>query len=84
MPTSAGSATESATSAVAFEFGSTQQLADILDRRAIDLQGGAPQPHQAGHQEGQASICPQLLPPQGLSVELRCFPSGMPPNKTKR
>lgn len=41
-----------------------------------DLQGGTPQPHQAGHQEGQASIRPQLLPPQGLPVELRCLPPG--------
>lgn len=44
---------------------------------AVDLQGGAPQPHQAGYQEGQASLCPQLLPPQGIPVELRCLPSGM-------
>ena len=28
-----------------------------------DLQGGDPQPHQAGHQEGQAPLRPQLLPP---------------------
>ncbi|TQS31561.1 hypothetical protein Golomagni_08150, partial [Golovinomyces magnicellulatus] len=42
----------------------------------VDLQGGAPQPHQAGCEEGQASLRPQLLPPQGLPVELRCLPSG--------
>ena len=41
-----------------------------------DLQGGKPEPHQAGHQEGQASLRPQLLPPQGLPLELRCLPSG--------
>src|SRR6478752_9239407 len=43
----------------------------------LDLQGGAPQPHQAGYQEGQASIRPKLLPPQGLPLELRCLPPGM-------
>jgi len=43
---------------------------------ATDLQGGAAQPHQAGHQEGQAPLRAQLLPPQGLPVELRCLPSG--------
>jgi inorganic pyrophosphatase len=43
----------------------------------LDLQGRAPQPHQAGHQEGQAPLRPQLLPPQGLPVELRCLPPGM-------
>jgi inorganic pyrophosphatase len=30
----------------------------------------------ARYQEGQASIRPQLFPSQGLSLELRCFPSG--------
>jgi hypothetical protein len=43
----------------------------------LDLQGGAPQPHQAGYQEGQASVRPKLLPPQGLPLELRCLPPGM-------
>jgi hypothetical protein len=43
----------------------------------LDLQGRASQPHQAGHQEGQAPLRPQLLPPQGLPVELRCLPPGM-------
>jgi hypothetical protein len=42
-----------------------------------DLQGGTPQPHQAGRQEGQAALCSQLLPPQGLPVELWSLPSGM-------
>lgn len=41
-----------------------------------DLQGGDPQPYQAGHQEGQAPLCPQLLPSQGLPLELRCLPPG--------
>lgn len=41
-----------------------------------DFQGGDPQPHQAGHQERQAPLRPQLLPPQGLPLELRCLPSG--------
>jgi len=41
-----------------------------------DLQGGAAQPHQAGHEEGQAPLRPQLLPPQRLPLELRCLPSG--------
>jgi len=41
-----------------------------------DLQGGDAQPHQAGHQEGQAALREELLPPQGLSLELRCLPSG--------
>jgi len=31
---------------------------------------------QAGCQEGQTSICSQLLPPQRISLELRCLPSG--------
>jgi hypothetical protein len=30
----------------------------------------------ARYEEGQASIRPQLLSPQGLSLELRRFPSG--------
>jgi hypothetical protein len=45
---------------------------------STDLQGGAPQPHQAGRQEGQAPLRPQLLPPQGLPLELRMLPSGTP------
>ncbi len=49
----------------------------MLTPPAPDLQGRAPQPHQAGHQEGQAPLRPQLLPPQGLPVELRCLPPGM-------
>lgn len=52
------------------------QLA-LLTFPLLDLQGGAPQPYQAGHQEGQAPIRPQLLPPQGLPLELRCLPSGL-------
>lgn len=44
--------------------------------RTTDLQGGDAQPHQAGHQEGQAPLCAQLLPPQRLPLELRCLPSG--------
>ncbi len=43
---------------------------------ATDLQGGAAQPHQAGYQEGQAPLREELLPPQGLPLELRCLPSG--------
>lgn len=46
-------------------------------RMRLDLQGRAPQPHQAGYQEGQASLRAQLLPPQGLPVELWLLPSGM-------
>jgi hypothetical protein len=42
----------------------------------LDLQGGTPQPHQARRQEGQASVRAQLLPTQGISLELWCFPSG--------
>ena len=42
-----------------------------------DLQGRDPQPNQAGYQEGKAAIRPQLLPPQGLHLELRCLPSGL-------
>jgi inorganic pyrophosphatase len=40
-----------------------------------DLERGILEPHQARHQEGQASIRSQLLPSQGLSLELRCFPT---------
>jgi hypothetical protein len=40
----------------------------------LDLQGGVPQPYQAGRQEGQASLRAQLLPPQGLPLELWCLP----------
>jgi hypothetical protein len=43
----------------------------------LDLQRRIPQPHQARRQEGQAAICSELLPPQGLSVELWCFPQGV-------
>ena len=39
-----------------------------------DLQRRRLEPYQARYQEGQASLRPQLLSPQGLSVELRCFP----------
>ena len=46
-------------------------------RRCLDLQGRAPQPHQAGYQEGQAPLCPQLFPPQGLPVELWRLPSNV-------
>jgi len=43
----------------------------------VDLEGGEAQPYQARHQEGQASLRPQLLPSQGLPLELRRFPPGM-------
>jgi hypothetical protein len=39
-----------------------------------DLKRGISEPNQARYQEGQASIRPQLLPSQGLSLELRCLP----------
>lgn len=42
-----------------------------------DLEGGNTQPDQAGHQEGQASLRPQLLPSQRLPVELWSIPTGM-------
>lgn len=42
--------------------------------KVVDLKRRVPEPHQTRHQEGQASIRAQLLPPQGLSLELRCFP----------
>jgi len=44
-----------------------------------DLQRRILEPYQARYQEGQTSIRPQLLPPQGLSLELRCFPPGNDP-----
>lgn len=43
---------------------------------AIDLKGRITQPDQARYQEGQAKIRTQLLPSQGLPLELRRFPSG--------
>ncbi len=43
-------------------------------RQGRDLQGGELQPFQAGHQEGQVAIRAQLLPAQGLHLELRAFP----------
>jgi hypothetical protein len=43
---------------------------------STDLQRGNSQPYQAGHQEGQAPICEELLPAQGLPLELRCLPPG--------
>lgn len=46
-----------------------------LDQREDgDLKRGAVQPHQAGHQEGPSPLCPQLLPPPWLHLELWCFP----------
>jgi len=44
--------------------------------RPPDLQGGDAQPHLAGHQEGQAPLRAQLLPSQGLPLELRRLPPG--------
>jgi hypothetical protein len=58
------------------------QSAQLCEKKSLltrppDLQGGDPQPHQAGHQEGQAPLRAQLLPPQRLPLELRCLPPGM-------
>ena len=41
----------------------------------LDLKRRVPQSHQAGHQERQASLRPQLLPSQRLPLELRCLSS---------
>jgi len=41
-----------------------------------DRKGGNSEPNQAGYQEGQAAVCPKLLPSQRLSLELRRFPTG--------
>ena len=44
---------------------------------APDFKRGDFESHQARCEEGQASLRPQLLPTQGLPLELRGFPSGM-------
>ena len=41
-----------------------------------DRQGRSSQSNQAGHQEGQASICSKLLPSPRLPLELRMLPAG--------
>jgi inorganic pyrophosphatase len=49
----------------------------LLTFMSLDLQGGALEPNQAGYQEGQAPLRSQLLPAQGLPLELRRFPAGI-------
>ncbi len=45
--------------------------------KQLDIEGGAIEPDQAGCQEGQTTLCPQLLSSSRISLELRCFPTGM-------
>ena len=58
------------------EVGQTQNQVETM-LMVSDLQRRIPQPNKARHQEGQASLRPQLLPTQGLPLELRCLPQGM-------
>lgn len=51
----------------------TTTCADMVP---LDIKGGGIEPNQTRCQEGQASLCPQLLPSQRLPLELRGFPSG--------
>lgn len=46
------------------------------DMVPLDIKGGEIEPNQTRYQEGQASLCPQLLPSQRLPLELRGVPSG--------
>lgn len=46
------------------------------DMILLDIQGRNTEPHQARYQEGQASLCPQLLSSQRLPLELWGVPSG--------
>lgn len=48
----------------------------VADTTPLDLQRRDTEPNQARHQERQASLRPQLLPPQRLPLELRGVPSG--------
>ena len=47
------------------------------DTNALDFQGRDTESNQTRYQEGQASLCPQLLSSQRLPLELRGVPSGM-------
>lgn len=47
------------------------------DKVPLDIKRGDIKPNQTRYQEGQASLCPQLLPSQRLPLELRSIPSGM-------
>ena len=51
--------------------------APLDERKDGDFKGGGIQPHQTGHQERALALCPQLLPPPRLHLELRCFPPGL-------
>ena len=42
----------------------------------LDLEGRAFESIETRHQEGKTAIRQELLSPQGLSLELRCFPTG--------
>ena len=50
--------------------------AALDEREDGDLQGRVYESHQAGHQEEQAALCTQLLPPPRLHLELWRVPSG--------
>lgn len=49
----------------------------LISAKYVDFQRGTIESHQTGHQEGQASLRSQLLPPQRLPLELRLLSPGM-------